>query len=73
MRTIYTACGEEIRVEGGGCDREREYGRVTDDGGRGIPPFVEAETVAALDTRMSAARRDDDGRSRHPRWPRERS
>jgi hypothetical protein len=55
MRTIYTACGEEIRVEGGGGDREREYGRVTDDGGRGIPAFVEAETVAALDTRMSAA------------------
>ena len=55
MTTIYTACADEIRVEGGGCDREREYGRVTDDGGRGIPAFVQAEKVAALDTRMSAA------------------
>jgi hypothetical protein len=53
---MYTACGKEIRVEGGGGYRDREYGRVRDDGGRGIPAFVEAETtVAALETRMAAA------------------
>jgi hypothetical protein len=53
---MYTACGKEIRVEGGGGYRDREYGRVRDDGGRGIPAFVEAETtVAALETRMPAA------------------
>jgi hypothetical protein len=52
---MYTACGKEIRVEGGGGYRDREYGRVRDDGGRGIPAFVEAETtVAALETRMPA-------------------
>jgi hypothetical protein len=53
---MYTACGKEIRVEGGGGYRDREYGRVRDDGGRGIPAFVEAETtVAALDTTIAAA------------------